>query len=118
MTTATKTGPLAWALRSRPAAPPPPATAIAAVGDDVEALPFELAARGPAFDGEALATIRAAVEDAGAALVTVPVAGPRWRVFVREDDCLVSVLSADVDDVARAVESVRALARECREAQA
>ena len=30
---------------------------------------------------------------------------------------LVSVLAADVDDVARAVESVRALARECREAE-
>lgn len=94
----------------------PPATAIAAVAGDVEALPFELAAREPTFDSGDVATIRAAVEDAGADLVIVPVAGPRWRVFVREGDCLVSVLAADVDDVARAVESVRALARECREA--
>lgn len=101
----------------------PPATAIAAVSADVEALrvPWEITARGPSFDSGDVATIRAAVEDAGAALVTVPVedaTGPRWRVYAREDDCLVSVLSADVDDVARAVESVRALARECREAQA
>lgn len=99
----------------------PPATAIAAVAGDVEALPFELASRAPAFDSGDVATIRAAVEDAGADLVTVDVPGedgPRWRPFVREGDCLVSVLAADVDDVARAVESVRALARECREAQA
>ena len=99
----------------------PPATAIAAVGGEVEALPFELASRAPAFDSGDVATIRAAVEDAGAALVTVDVpgeAGPRWRVFVREGDCLVSVVSADLEAVSRAVESVRGLARACREAQA
>ena len=97
----------------------PPATAIAAVGGEVEALPFELATRAPAFDSGDVATIRAAVEDAGADLVTVDVpgeAGPRWRAFVREGECLVSVQAADVDDVARAVESVRDLARACREA--
>lgn len=92
-----------------------PVSAIVTVAGDVEDLPLELAARGPSFDSGEIATIRAAVEDAGGALVTAPAKGdegPRWRAFAREGDCLVSVVAVDLADVTRAVESVRALARE------
>lgn len=94
-----------------------PVSAIVTVAGDVEDLPLELAARGPSFDSGEIATIRAAVEDAGGDLVTAPAPakgdeGPRWRAFAREGDCLVSVVAVDLADVTRAVESVRALARE------
>lgn len=98
-----------------------PASAIAAVTGDVEALAGPGWTRPPAFEAGEVADIRAAVSDAGASLVTVPIAGAggeRWRCFAREGDCLVSVVSPDLADVARAVESVRVLARECREATA
>ena len=52
--------------------------------------------------------------------MTAPVAGkggPRRRVCVRETDCRpASVLGPDPEDVRAAVEDVRDLARECREA--
>ena len=88
-----------------------PPCALAAVAVDCEAVAGLDSARPPGFDSGAVATIRAAAEDMGAGLVTVP-AGDGWRVFARAGDCLASVLAPELGAVREAVDVARRLAAE------
>ena len=94
----------------------PPVCAVATVAADlehVEALPWLARARHRPLDTDELRTAAAAV------LVSVPLEdGSGWRCFVREGECLVSLASADLVDVERAVQSVRSLVAECEAAAA
>ena len=74
--------------------------AVVAVAGDLESLVSLLwfeSGRGPVLASGDVATVRAAVEDAGAALVTVP-AGDGWRCYVREGECAVSVTGPELED--------------------
>ena len=51
-------------------------------------------------------------------LVALDAGYGRRRCYVRADDCLISIESADLSDVGDAIVRVRRLARECREAKA
>lgn len=80
-------------------------------------LPWLSRARHRPLDAEELCTAAAAVDDAGAVLVNVPIGkGEGWRCFVREGECLVSLASAELADVDRAVQAARSLAAECEAA--
>ena len=100
----------------------PPVCAVATVAPDlehVEALPWLSRARHRHLDADELRTAAAAVEDAGAVLVSVPLEdGSGWRCYVREGECPVSLPRADLVDVERAVQSVRSLAAECEAPEA
>ena len=94
---------------------PVTAVAIAADPEHVEVLPWFSRARYRPLTTDELRTAAAAVEDAGASLVSVPLGdGDGWRCYVREGDCLVS---AELEAVACAVDSVRDIARACRAAE-
>ena len=99
-----------------------PTTAVALIAPDpdlgaVEALPWLKSARHRPLNPDELRTAGAAVEDAGAHLVSVPLGkGAGWRCFVRIGDCLVSIASAELGDVARAVEACCRLVAECERA--
>ena len=94
----------------------PPNRAVAIMSADLESVALHpwLATGAPVFDAGDVVPLRAAVEDAGATLVAVSV-GDGWRCYAREADCLVSLTGPDLVNVDRAVESVRRLARACRE---
>ena len=94
-------------------------TAIVNVARDAEHVPALDLTRGPTLSVVDVATVRAALFETAPAcsLVALDAGEGRRRCYVREGECMVSVASADLSEVNAAVESVRWLARECREAE-